>query len=83
MRLRRVEIFDGQLSAPRPESVPEFSGVEETLRVEGGFEIFVGGGEFRADGLRPPAFFCEADAVFAGDGAAPGEDFGKEGVEGG
>ena len=32
--------------------------------------------------LGEPLFFCEADAVFSGDGAAEGEGFGDDEVEG-
>jgi len=31
--------------------------------------------DFAGDGERPPAFFGQADAMFAGDGAFPGDDF--------
>ena len=51
------------------------------LRVEGALDGAVEGADFLRDGQRPPALLGQADAVFAGDRAAPGEDLREELVQ--
>ena len=43
----------------------------------------VEGAGFGGEGLRPPGFFGESDAVLAGDRAVPSEDLAEEFVQGG
>ncbi|MDB6016790.1 MAG: hypothetical protein JWR19_1279 [Pedosphaera sp.] len=61
----------------------EFAGVEDVVGVEGVFDALMEVAELGAGGEFPPGHFGEADAVFAGDDAAPGEDLTEEVVEGG
>ena len=51
----------------------KLSGIEDSVRIERLFEGLMDIEGNPAEGLADPAFFGEADAVFAGDGAAPGK----------
>ena len=63
----------------RSEKLPR---IEDALWIEGVFECVVCGERDFADRLFEPAFFGEADAMFAGDGAAVFKHPGKELIEG-
>ena len=52
------------------DSVEELAGIEDSVWVEGVFECVVDVKGYLAEGVADPAFFCEADAMFTGDGAA-------------
>jgi len=56
----------------------KFVRIQKALRVQGEFERRVDGTADFGDGLRPPALFGNPDAVRACDGAAPGENLGKQ-----
>ena len=51
------------------------------MRIEGGFHGAMKLADLRGGGQFPPGFLGEADAVFAGDGAAPGHDLGEQFVQ--
>ena len=52
----------------------ELAGIENPVRVKRMFHRAMQFAHFFRDGQGPPALFGEADAVFAGDRAAPGQD---------
>src|SRR3954470_20518165 len=52
----------------------ELAGIQDTGGVEGSLDFRVEGADSGRRREGPPAFFGEADAVFAGDRAAHGED---------
>ena len=63
-------------------SAEEFAGVEDVFGVEGVLDKVMEAEGDGANGLGPPFFLGEADAVFASDDSAEGDDFFEEGVEG-
>ena len=48
----------------------KFPRIQNSVRVERVFNDTMQLARIFRDGLRPPAFLCQADAVFAGDGTA-------------
>ena len=68
---------------PRSGSAEEFPRVEEAAGIEGVFDGLMEGAAGVVDGVGEPAFFGDADAVFAADDAAEAEDVAEEIVEGG
>lgn len=68
---------------PRSRSAEELAWVEEAAGIEGVFDGLMEGAAGVVDGVREPAFFGDADAVFAADDAAEAEDVAEEIVEGG
>lgn len=67
---------------PRSGSAEEFAWVEEAAGIEGVFDGLMEGAAGVVDGVGEPAFFGDADAVFAADDAAEAEDVAEEIVEG-
>ncbi len=67
---------------PRSGSAEELARVQEAAGIEGVFDGLVEGAAGVVDGVGEPAFFGDADAVFAADDAAEAEDVAEEIVEG-
>src|SRR5258708_4040913 len=85
MKPRRVGSFSESMpmrgstgTAARGDKLPR---IQNPQRVECGFEGGVDGAANGRGRLRPPALLGQADAVFAGDDAAPGEHLREKLVE--
>jgi len=59
----------------------EFARIQDAAGIERAFDAAMEVADSGRDGLRPPRFFREADAVFAGDRAAHLDDLAEEIVE--
>src|ERR1043166_1726439 len=74
----------GRTPAPlhRAASLNELAWVENSTRVEGVLYRAVQLADRLGDGQRPPGLFGEADAMFAGNGALPGEGLAEKLIQG-
>src|SRR5205814_6187493 len=77
-RGRAVSTYRGRVP---PLKSHEFSWIQNVIRIESLFQAAMKIACNVARCLRPPAFFCQADSVFACDHAAPPQHLGKKIVE--
>src|ERR1039458_6532757 len=68
---------------PKSSKMPldELAGIENAAGVEGVLHGAMEGAHLFGNGEGPPTFFGQADAVFTGDRAAPGDDLREQLVQ--
>src|ERR1044071_4502441 len=72
-RTRQSFVSDFSCAPRRSEGSDKLARIQDALRVQRVFDRPMEGADRRRRGVGPPAFFRQANAVFAGDDAAPGE----------